>query len=63
MLGDSGLFVTNSDHCGISFKLDYDPPESELRQDWSANQLAALPGKVRVTAVNIFGCVREHPDP
>lgn len=53
---EGSLFATTPTHCGMSFQLNYEPTDQEHRGTWTSAQLAALPSKVAVTRVLVFGC-------
>jgi hypothetical protein len=58
--GEGGLFVMTSRNCGLSFHLAYVVKDSEHRQEWSADELRAIPDSTRVDRVLIIGCGEER---
>jgi len=46
-------------HCGLSFRLSYEPKDNEHREHWTAADLSRLPQNSKVSEVLIVGCPRE----
>jgi hypothetical protein len=45
-------------HCGLSFRLSYEPKDDEHREHWTSVDLRRLPLDSRVSEVLIVGCPR-----
>ncbi len=56
--GEGRLFVLRADHCGLSFRIAYDIPDQSHKEEWTHQQLSALPDSARVDRVLVVGCSR-----
>jgi hypothetical protein len=54
--GEGVLYVQLPSHCGLSFRLAYDVPDREHRENWSRRDLRRLPSTSKVQEVLITGC-------
>lgn len=54
--GDGRIYVMVPRHCGLSFRLAPVPGDDEHRAEWSARDLARLPGRTAVDLILVIGC-------
>jgi hypothetical protein len=54
--GEGQLFVLRPDHCGLSFRIGYEVPDQSHKEEWTHQQLSALPDTARVDVVLVVGC-------